>query len=122
MLKRTISVGLLLIMALAMAAPMFHLDCDMPCCQEEKMTCCETKQELMPSKSCRMDMKSCDMGGVFVPIISGPFHQNKMKIDMHVQKIMQTAFFIYTFESNYNPVLLDYPPEPPPAYNLPLLA
>ncbi len=72
MLKRTISVGLLLIMAFALAAPMFHLDCDMPCCQEEEMTCCETKQESMPSKSCRMDMKSCDMGTGTTPSLQSP--------------------------------------------------
>ena len=122
MVKRTISIGLLLTMALALSAPMLHIDCDMLCCQKEKMTCCETKQEKSPAKTCRMDMKSCDMGGVFVPIISGPFHQDNLKIELNVQNTIEANFFIQSFEFNFNPVLLDHPPEPPPAYNLPLLA
>ena len=122
MLKRTISIGLLLTMALALSAPMLHIDCDMLCCQEEKLTCCETKQEKSPAKTCRMDMKSCDMGGVFVPIISGPFHQYDLKIELNIQNTVEANSFIRSFRINFNPILLDHPPEPPPAYNLPLLA
>ena len=80
MLKRTISIGLLMSMSFVLAAPMLHIECDMPCCQVEKMTCCEAKQEKSLEKTCRIDMKSCDMGGVFIPIIAGPFHHDNLNV------------------------------------------
>ncbi len=122
MIKRTISIGLLLTMAFALATPILHIDCDMPCCQVEKITCCETNQEKSPAKTYRMDMKSCDMGGVFVPIISAPFHQDNLKIELNAQNAVEANSLILSPKINFNPVLLVRPPEPPLAFNLPLLA
>ena len=121
MIKRTVSIGLLLTMALAMAAPILHINCEMTCCQVEKMTCCEKKQEKSPAKTCRMDMKRCGMGGVFVPIISGPFNQDNLKFELNVENFVEAYSFIPFFENNFNSVLFDHPPEPPPVFNLPLL-
>ena len=42
--------------------------------------------------------------------------------ELNVQNTIEANFFIQSFEFNFNPILLDHPPEPPPAYNLPLLA
>lgn len=122
MIKRTISIGLLLTMAFALATPILHIDCDMPCCQVEKITCCETNQEKSPAKTYRMDMKSCDMGGVFLPIISVPFHQDNLKIELNAQNAVEANSLILSPKINFNPVLLVRPPEPPLAFNLPLLA
>jgi|TARA_B100000470_G_C19633700_1_gene321012 hypothetical protein len=122
MLKRTISIGLVLIMAFAMAAPILHIDCDMPCCEVEKMTCCDKGMDKEMSKACKMDMKSCDMGSTFVPILSAPFHQPKLKMGTKVERVFQPFSSIPTFKSNYNSVLLVYPPDPPTAFNRPLLA
>ena len=121
MLKRTISIGLLMSMSFVLAAPMLHIECDMPCCQVEKMTCCEAKQEKSLEKTCRIDMKSCDMGGVFIPIIAGPFHQDNLNIELNIQNSVEANSFIPSFENNYNPVLLDHLVDPPPVFNLPLL-
>ena len=121
MLKRTISIVLLMSMTFAMAAPMLHIECDMPCCQVDKMTCCETNQEKSTEKTYKMEMKSCDMGSVFVPIISGPLHRYNLKIDLNLQNAVEANSFIVSPEINFNLVLLAHPPKLPPAFNLPLL-
>ena len=122
MLKRTISIGLVLIMALAMAAPILQIDCDMPCCEVEKMTCCDKGMDKEMSKACKMDMKSCSMGSSFVPILSAPLHQFKMKTDLNVTLTIYVRASFRTYTINFNKVLISHPPEPPPSYNLPLLA
>ena len=68
-----------------------------------------------------MEMKSCDMGSVFVPIISGPLHRYNLKIDLNLQNAVEANSFIVSPEINFNLVLLAHPPELPPAFNLPLL-
>ena len=121
--KRTISVFLLLLMTMAIAAPLLpHIDCDMPCCELEKVTCCDSKMEVETSKTCYMDMKSCDMGGLFIPIMAVPSHQFNLKIDLDVLTVVQSIEFYAKYHINFNPVKFDYPPAPPTAFNRPLLA
>ena len=122
MLKRIISISLLLIIAFVMAAPILHIDCDMPCCGAEEMTCCDKKMDSEITKACTIDMKTCDMGSIFVPLVSAPINKYNMKVDMNVQWTIQFSTFISSYNMNYNLVLLVHPPEPPPAFNTPLLA
>ncbi len=83
MLKRITSIGLVLIMAFAMAAPVLHIDCDMPCCEVKKMTCCDKEKKAdSASKECTMRNESCEHSK-FVPIVSGPKSKQKSaKVDM----------------------------------------
>ena len=121
--KRTISVFLLLFMTMAIAAPLLpHIDCDMPCCELEKVICCDSKMEVEIPKTCYMDMKSCDMGGLFIPIMAVPSHQFNLKIDLDVLTVVQSIEFYAKYHINFNPVKFDYPPDPPTAFNRPLLA
>ena len=121
--KRTISVFLLLLMTMAIAAPLLpHIDCDMPCCELEKVICCDSKMEVETPKTCYMDMKSCDMGGLFIPIMAVPSHQFNLKIDLDVLTVVQSIEFYAKYHINFNPVEFDYPPDPPTAFNRPLLA
>ena len=121
--KRTISVFLLLFMTMAIAAPLLpHIDCDMPCCELEKVICCDSKMEVETPKTCYMDMKSCDMGGLFIPIMAVPSHQFNLKIDLDVLTVVQSIEFYAKYHINFNPVKFDYPPAPPTAFNRPLLA
>jgi len=121
--KRTISVFLLLFMTMAIAAPLLpHIDCDMPCCELEKATCCDSKMEVETPKTCYMDMKSCDMGGLFIPIMAVPSNQFNLKIDLDVLTVVQSIEFYAKYHINFNPVKFAYPPAPPPAFNRPLLA
>ena len=121
--KRTISVFLLLLMTMAIAAPLLpHIDCDMPCCELEKVICCDSKMEVETPKTCYMDMKSCDMGGLFIPIMAVPSHQFNLKIDLDVLTVVQSIEFYAKYHINFNPVKFDYPPDPPTAFNRPLLA
>ena len=121
--KRTISVFLLLFMTMAIAAPLLpHIDCDMPCCELEKVICCDSKMEVEIPKTCYMDMKSCDMGGLFIPIMAVPSHQFNLKIDLDVLTVVQSIEFYAKYHINFNPVEFDYPPDPPTAFNRPLLA
>jgi len=121
--KRTISVFLLLFMTMAIAAPLLpHIDCDMPCCELEKVICCDSKMEVETPKTCYMDMKSCDMGGLFIPIMAVPSHQFNLKIDLDVLTVVQSIEFYAKYHINFNPVKFDYPPDPPTAFNRPLLA
>ena len=122
MFKRTISISLLLAMTVALAAPVLHIDCDMPCCQEEVLTCCNTNQSERLSKTCKMDMKNCDMGRVFIPIVSGPFYQDKLNFQLDLQHAVIIANRLKTSVCYSKPAVLDHPPEPPPAYNIPILA
>ena len=123
MLKRTISVFLLLLMTMAIAAPLLpHIDCDMPCCELEKVICCDSKMEVETPKTCYMDMKSCDMGGLFIPIMAVPSHQCNLKIDLDVLTVVQSIEFYARYHINFNPVKFAYPPAPPTAFNRPLLA
>ena len=121
--KRTISVFLLLFMTMAIAAPLLpHIDCDMPCCELEKVICCDSKMEVEIPKTCYMDMKSCDMGGLFIPIMAVPSHQFNLKIDLDVLTVVQSIEFYAKYHINFNPVEFDYPPDPPTAFNRPLIA
>ena len=121
--KRTISVFLLLLMTMAIAAPLLpHIDCDMPCCELEKVICCDSKMEVETPKTCYMDMKSCDMGGLFIPIMAVPSHQFNLKIDLDVLTVVQSIEFYARYHINFNPVKFAYPPAPPTAFNRPLLA
>jgi len=121
--KRTISVFLLLLMTMAIAAPLLpHIDCDMPCCELEKVTCCDSKMEVETPKTCYMDMKSCNMGGLLIPIMAVPSHQFNLKIDSDVLPVVQSIEFNAKYHINFNPVKFDYPPAPPTAFNRPLLA
>ena len=121
--KRTISVFLLLFMTMAIAAPLLpHIDCDMPCCELEKVICCDSKMEVETPKTCYMDMKSCDMGGLFIPIMAVPSHQFNLKIDLDVLTVVQSIEFYAKYHINFNPVEFDYPPDPPTAFNRPLIA
>ena len=121
--KRTISVFLLLLMTMAIAAPLLpHIDCDMPCCELEKVTCCDSKMEVETPKTCYMDMKSCDVSGLFIPIMAVPSHQFNLKIDLDVLTVVQSIEFYAKYHINFNPVEFDYPPDPPTAFNRPLLA
>jgi len=121
--KRTISVFLLLFMTMAIAAPLLpHIDCDMPCCELEKVICCDSKMEVETPKTCYMDMKSCDMGGLFIPIMAVPSHQFNLKIDLDVLTVVQSIEFYARYHINFNPVKFAYPPAPPTAFNRPLLA
>ena len=121
MLKRITSISIVLIMAISMAAPILHLDCDMPCCEVQEMTCCDKKMDTEITKACKVEMKTCDMGSIFVPLISAPLNKYNMKVEMNVQGTMQFSTFISSYNTNYNLVLLVHPPEPPLAFNSPLL-
>jgi|TARA_B100000929_G_C15429977_1_gene394325 hypothetical protein len=121
MLKHTVTIGLLLFMGFVLAVPMLHIDCDMPCCQDDKITCCEVKQEKSQEKTCRIDMKSCDMGVVFIPIIAGPFQKDNLNFELNIHNFGEDNSFIPPIENNCNLVLFDHPTEPPPVFNLPLL-
>jgi len=82
MLKRTISIGLVLIMAFAMATPLLHIDCDMPCCEAKEMTCCDKEKSVNKAKECTMRNESCEHSQ-FVPIVSGPKSKQKSaQVDM----------------------------------------
>jgi hypothetical protein len=108
---------------MAIAAPLLpHIDCDMPCCELEKVICCDSKMEVEIPKTCYMDMKSCDMGGLFIPIMAVPSHQFNLKIDLDVLTVVQSIEFYAKYHINFNPVEFDYPPDPPTAFNRPLLA
>jgi len=110
-------------MTMAIAAPLLpHIDCDMPCCELEKVTCCDSKMEVETPKTCYMDMKSCDMGGLFIPIMAVPSHQFNLKIDLDVLTVVQSIEFYARYHINFNPVKFAYPPAPPTAFNRPLLA
>lgn len=69
-----------------------------------------------------MDMESCNMGSSFVPILSAPLHQFKIKTDLNVTLTIDVRASFRTYTINFNKVLISYPPELPPSYNLPLLA
>ena len=85
MLKRTISIGLVLIMAFAMAAPVLHIDCDMPCCEVKKNTCCDKNKTADAAKECSMRKEQCEHSQ-FVPIISAPKSDQKFaQVDMTKQ-------------------------------------
>ena len=122
MLKRMISISLLLIIVFVMAAPTVPIDCDMPCCEAKEMACCDKKMDSEITKACTIDMRTCDMGSIFVPLISVPISKYNMKVDMNVQWTIQFSTFISSYNTNYNMVLLAHPLEPPPAFNTPLLA
>ena len=82
MLKRSVSIGLVLIIAFAMAAPLLHIDCDMPCCEVKKETCCENKMAMDSNKSCSMSKSKCEHSQ-FIPIISAPkSDQKSVQVDM----------------------------------------
>ncbi|MBT3478354.1 MAG: hypothetical protein HOA15_08540 [Candidatus Marinimicrobia bacterium] len=82
MLKRSISIGLILIMAFAMASPILHIDCDMPCCEVKKETCCENKKAMNSNKSCSMSEAKCKHSQ-FIPVISAPkSDQKSAQVDM----------------------------------------
>jgi len=122
MFKRITSISIVLIMAFSMAAPILHFDCDMPCCEVQEMTCCDKKVDTEITKACKIDMKSCDMGSILLPLIFAPLNNYNMKVDMNVPWTIQFSTFISSYNTNYNLVLLVHPPEPPPAFNSPLLA
>ncbi len=120
MLKRTISVGLVLIMALVMAAPLLHIDCDMPCCEVKEQACCELKAAPAESKGCEMRMKKCDHAQ-FIPMVSGPK-------STPISKDLDQAKPTCVIKPNNpeckrvtNTALLHHPPEPPPKFITPLL-
>ena len=104
MLKRITSISIVLIMAISMAAPILHLDCDMPCCEVQEMTCCDKKMDTEITKACKVEMKTCDMGSIFVPLISAPLNKYNMKVEMNVQGTIQCSTFI----SSYNIVFFSF--------------
>ena len=82
MLKRTISIGLLLIMAFSMAAPMLHINCDMPCCEVKATSCCEKAKTGDASNKSAIRKQKCDHNQ-FIPIVSGPKTERKSaQVDM----------------------------------------
>tara|TARA_B100002049_G_C15959606_1_gene324037 strand:- start:12 stop:383 length:372 start_codon:yes stop_codon:yes gene_type:complete len=123
MLKRTISIGLVLSIAFAMAAPLIpHRDCNMSCCEAALATCCDKNMDLEKSKVYKTDMQSCNMGKVFVPVLSAPHHQFKMKLNIDVTHGIDATGSFLAYKTIFNTVLIFHPPEPPLAYNFPLLA
>jgi len=71
MFKRLISIGLVLIMAFAMATPLLHIDCDMPCCEAKKESCCVEEADIDYKKSCTVSKTKCGHSQ-FIPIVSAP--------------------------------------------------
>tara|TARA_B100000929_G_scaffold266918_1_gene234878 strand:- start:83 stop:454 length:372 start_codon:yes stop_codon:yes gene_type:complete len=123
MLKRTISIGLVLSIAFAMAAPLIpHRDCNMSCCEAALATCCDKNMDLEKSKVYKTDMQSCNMGKVFVPVLSAPHHQFKMKLNIDVTHGIDVSRSFQSYKTIINKVLIFHPSEPPLAYNFPLLA
>lgn len=84
MLKRIISIGLILIMAAAIAAPVIHIECDMPCCEKEVMTCCDDEKAYGKKEGCSMSQAKCEHSQ-FVPIVSGP-KSNKKSFNVDLDK------------------------------------
>ena len=123
MRKRITSITLLLFMTMSIAAPLIpHGDCNMSCCEVVKPTCHNKNIDMQKPKASKMDMKSCSMGSSFVPILSAPLHQFKIKTDLNVTLTIDVRASFRTYTINFNKVLISHPPEPPPSYNLPLLA
>ena len=123
MLKRTISIGLVLSIAFSMAAPLIpHRDCNMSCCEAALATCCDKNMDLEKSKVYKTDMQSCNMGKVFVPVLSAPHHQFKMKLNIDVTHGIDVSRSFQSYKTIINKVLIFHPSEPPLAYNFPLLA
>ena len=82
MLKRIISISLLLIIAFVMAAPILHIDCDMPCCEAKNESCCVEEADIDYKKSCTMSKTECDHSQ-FIPIVSAPKSNLKsVNVDM----------------------------------------
>jgi len=80
--KRITSIGLVLIMAFAMAAPIMHIDCDMPCCEVKVKSCCEKAKTGEASNKSAIRKQKCDHNQ-FVPIVSGPKTERKSaQVDM----------------------------------------
>jgi len=123
MLKRVISIGLVLSIAFAMATPLIpHCDCNMSCCEEAIATCCDKNMDLGKSKVYKTDMQSCNMGKVFIPVLSAPHHQFKMKLNIDVTHGIDVSRSFQSYKTIINKVLIFHPSEPPLAYNFPLLA
>ena len=120
MFKHTISIGLITIMAITMAAPLIHINCDMPCCEMEKTTCCESNKVSEDLEGYLMNVKNCDHSQ-FVPIISGPKSNQKFK-DIDYTKptyIIDSRIFVY--KRGINTTLLQLSPKSLSKFITPLL-
>ena len=123
MLKRVISIGLVLSIAFAMATPLIpHRDCNMSCCEAAIPSCCDKNIDLGKSKAYKTDMQSCNMGKVFIPVLSAPHHQFKMKLNIDVTHGIDVSRSFQSYKTIINKVLIFHPSEPPLVYNFPLLA
>ncbi len=68
MVKKSISIGLIIFVACSFAAPLFSLKvCDMPCCHQIEMSCCTKEAQVQ----CPMQMTSCEKS-VILLLINGP--------------------------------------------------
>ncbi|MBC8344854.1 MAG: hypothetical protein ISR82_06500 [Candidatus Marinimicrobia bacterium] len=116
--KRAISIVLTLFMAVAIAAPLMHIDCDMPCCEIQKESCCDKKMDGM--ESCSMSMKKCEHSQ-FVPIVSGPKSDKKSKNIDYVKSACLLIQPVPECKQETNTAYLHLPPISPAKFNTPLL-
>ena len=123
MLNRTITISLLLLMSVSLASPFLtHMDCDMPCCNIVKeKSCCDKEEILNNDKVCRMEMKSCDMGSIFIPILSGPTKDLRFAINLDMSYDDMSSNLFYENKIKYINVLFYHPPENPQTFNFPIL-
>jgi len=107
-------------MTFAIAAPLMHIDCDMPCCSVEMKTNCDMTKTAGDSMGCDMSMKKCDHSQ-FIPIVSGPKSEQKSKNIDHAKPTCMVNLKNPGCKRMTNTAFLQHPPEPPPKFITPLL-
>jgi len=107
-------------MLLLLSSPVLSLvqfdNCDMPCCQTE-LSCCELAQIV----TCESSMTACDTP-LLIPIVVATVNKIEQRVDETINILhKETSFYIFEQYVQYGNLEWTAVPEPPPAYNSPLL-
>ncbi|MBL7014449.1 MAG: hypothetical protein ISR83_08510 [Candidatus Marinimicrobia bacterium] len=116
-MKKTLSILFIVLFVGSTAAPLFEFDtCAMPCCALEVETCCQTEKQM----DCKMEMTNCDTR-ILVMLPSAPLNQVNQEI-VQVIEVLAPNLFSFIHDNIMHTVLNQaLIPEPPPAFNFPLL-
>ncbi|MFQ6677961.1 MAG: hypothetical protein ACE5D0_06525 [Fidelibacterota bacterium] len=88
MAKKSITIGLITFMVLALAAPLFSTgDGTSPCCKQVEMNCC-IQQEI---NDCPMSINSCEIP-VALLLISGPKPHTSQNVELTVSQLGDVTF------------------------------
>ena len=116
-MKKSLSILFVLLFASGTIVPLFAIDtCDMPCCTVEIESCCQVEKQM----DCKMEMGNCD-SRIFVILPSAPLNIVNQEIIPLILSFVPNLFSV--IHENTIPLVLNHAliPEPPPAFNLPLL-